>query len=198
MAGTEGRPSRATLTEVLVERLSPEVGVVSGIGNSSFDLHAAGHRPLNFYMQGSMGQAVPIALGLALAQPDRRIVALEGDGSLLMNLSGLATVGLVAPPNLTIVVWNNGAWQITGRQRVSSDSTCDLAAVAAGCGIAKTERVSDVESFRQAISSALDEPGPQLIAAEIDLTPPLESYHEEPARVTYSFMDALGVPHRYP
>src|SRR5215469_9562486 len=84
--------SRLDLTRRLVGRLTNGEVVVSGIGNASFDLFAAGPRPENFYMLGSMSLAVPIALGVALAQPSRRVFAIEGDGSMLMNLGALATV----------------------------------------------------------------------------------------------------------
>ena len=77
--------NRFDLTSRLVARLKNEEAVVGGIGNTNFDLWAAGHRPQNFYMLGSMGLAFPIALGVALAQPKRRVIALEGDGSLLDN-----------------------------------------------------------------------------------------------------------------
>jgi thiamine pyrophosphate-dependent acetolactate synthase large subunit-like protein len=81
--------NRFDLTSRLIAKLKNEEAVVGGIGNTNFDLWAAGHRPQNFYMLGSMGLAFPIALGVALAQPNRRIFALEGDGSLLMQLGSL-------------------------------------------------------------------------------------------------------------
>src|SRR5256885_1636393 len=84
--------SRLALTRRLVSLLTNGEAVIGGIGNTKFDLVAAGHRPENFYMLGSMGLSVPIALGVALAQPERRVIALEGDGSLLMNLGCLSTV----------------------------------------------------------------------------------------------------------
>ena len=74
------------------------------------DLYAAGHRPQNFYMLGSMGLACPIALGVALAQPERGVIALEGDGSILMALGCLTTIGMVKPRNLTIVIMDNGIY----------------------------------------------------------------------------------------
>src|SRR3954454_15970982 len=94
---TQHSLSRLALTRMLVGLLTREEAVVGGIGNTNFDLFAAGHRAQNFYMLGSMGLAVPIALGGAVAQPGRRFFALEGDGSLLMNLGCLATVASVAP-----------------------------------------------------------------------------------------------------
>jgi thiamine pyrophosphate-dependent acetolactate synthase large subunit-like protein len=91
--------SRLDLTRRLVAQLTRGEIVVAGIGNANFDLFAAGPRPENFYMLGSMSLAVPIALGVALAQPSRKVFVIEGDGSLLMNLGALATVAMVAPEN---------------------------------------------------------------------------------------------------
>src|SRR5438270_6403098 len=92
--------NRFDVTSRLVARLQHEEAVIGGIGNTNFDLWSAGHRPQNFYMLGSMGLAVPIALGVALAQPNRKVFAVEGDGSLLMQLGCLATVATLAPKNL--------------------------------------------------------------------------------------------------
>ncbi len=83
--------NRTALTDRLVRGLKRDEAVIGGIGNTNFDLFAAGHRPQNFYMLGSMGLACPIALGVALAQPERGVIALEGDGSILMGLGCLAT-----------------------------------------------------------------------------------------------------------
>ncbi len=108
--------NRFDLTRRLLAKLVQEEAVVAGIGNTNFDLWAAERRPQNFYMLGSMGLACPIALGVALAQPQRRVIALEGDGSLLMQLGSLATVAMLRQRNLTIIVWDNNAYQITGSQ----------------------------------------------------------------------------------
>ena len=88
--------NRFDLTSRLVAKLKHEEAVIGGIGNTNFDLWAAGHRPQNFYMLGSMGLGFPIALGVALAQPQRRVFALEGDGSLLMQMGCLATIATLA------------------------------------------------------------------------------------------------------
>ena len=111
--------------------------MVAGIGNTNWDLFGAGHRPQNFYMLGSMGLACPIALGVALAQPERGVIALEGDGSILMSLGCLATIGKVAPRNLTIIIWDNGIYQITGKQPTATAGSTDIVAVAKGAGIAE-------------------------------------------------------------
>ena len=108
--------NRSELTRRLVAKLKHEEAVVGGIGHSHFDLWAAGQRPQNFYMLGSMGLAAPIALGVAIAQPRRQVFALEGDGSLLMQLGALGTIASVNPKNLAVFVWDNGSYQITGGQ----------------------------------------------------------------------------------
>src|SRR5262245_40225480 len=96
--------NRADLTRRLVAKLSNDEAVIGGIGNTNFDLWVVGQRPQNFYMLGSMGLAFPIALGVAIAQPERRVIALEGDGSLLMQLGCLSTIATLAPRNLTLIV----------------------------------------------------------------------------------------------
>jgi thiamine pyrophosphate-dependent acetolactate synthase large subunit-like protein len=108
--------NRFDLTKRLIARVKNEEAVIGGIGNTNFDLWSAGHRPQNFYMLGSMGLAIPIAFGVALAQPHRRVIALEGDGSLLMQLGCLVTIAAQQPKNLTMVIMDNGLYQITGGQ----------------------------------------------------------------------------------
>ena len=124
--------NRFELTKRLVGQLKHDEAVVGGIGNANFDLWASGSRPQNFYMLGSMGLAIPIALGVAIAQPKRHVVALEGDGSLLMQLGCLATVGMLKQKNITMLVWDNGIYQITGGQPTASASAADLVAIGRG------------------------------------------------------------------
>lgn len=186
-----GGMSRFELTTRLVE-VAGDALIVAGIGNAVFDLFHAGDRPANFYMMGSMGLATPIGLGLALAQPERPVVVLEGDGSLLMNLGVLATIGRERPENLTVVVWDNGQWQLTGGQPTASAASCDLAVVARGCGIASSTTPADPERFTSDIRHALDAPGPHVIVAKIDAAPAVATHHEDPIRVKHRFMDAIG------
>jgi thiamine pyrophosphate-dependent acetolactate synthase large subunit-like protein len=160
--------SRNDLTARLVSKLTKEEAVVAGIGNTNFDLLAAGHRPQNFYMLGSMGLAAPIALGVAIAQPDRRVIALEGDGSILMNLGTLTTIASQAPENLTVIIWDNGLYQITGKQSTATSSVTDIVAVAAGCGIRHSAWAKDESDFEQLVESAISTPGPHFIAARVD------------------------------
>ncbi len=147
--------NRAELTRRLVAKLAREEAVVAGIGNTNFDLYAAGHRPQNFYMLGSMGLACPIALGVALAQPERGVIALEGDGSILMALGCLTTIGMIKPRNLTIVIMDNGIYQITGKQAAATASTADIVAIARGAGIEQQSLDSRRDAFRPVDLAAL-------------------------------------------
>ena len=128
--------NRFTLTQRLVAKLEREEAVVGGVGNTNFDLWSAGRRPQNFYMLGSMGLAIPIALGVALAQPKRHVIALEGDGSLLMLLGCLTTVAALKPKNLTMVIMDNGLYQITGGQPTPAAGIADYVALARAAGLA--------------------------------------------------------------
>ncbi len=184
--------NRFELTKRLAGKLTREEAVIGGIGNSNFDLWASGKRPQNFYMLGSMGLTIPIALGVAIAQPRRHVVALEGDGSLLMQLGCLATVAMLAQKNLTIVVWDNGIYQITGSQPTASQSTADLVAIARGAGIAKSAWAADEEEFDRLMASALAEGGPSLIAARIDDKPGVAATDRDPVQIRERFMRGLG------
>ena len=184
--------NRFELTKRLTAQLKHEEAVIGGIGNANFDLWSSGQRPQNFYMLGSMGLAVPIALGVAIAQPQRHVVALEGDGSLLMQLGCLATVAMRAPTNLTIVVWDNGIYQITGGQPTASASAADLVAIARGAGIAKSAWAADEEDFERLFAQAL-KGGPSLIAARIDDRPGVGTTDRDPVQIRARFMQGLGV-----
>jgi len=144
---------RLAATRIAVE-LAGQSPIVGGVGNSTFDLVAC-DRPSNFYMWNSMGMASSIALGLALARPDLRVVVLDGDGSLLMNLGSLATERTAGVTNLVHVVWDNGGWEITGGQPAGSPFGIDLEVVARGCGFEKTATCADLERFRDVFGQAM-------------------------------------------
>ena len=191
---TSGNPkvlNRADLSRRLVSKLRDQA-VVAGIGNANFDLFAAGHRAQNFYMLGSMGLACPIALGVALAQPERGVIALEGDGSLLMSLGCLATIATVAPRNLTLIVWDNGIYQITGKQQAATGGATDIVAVARGAGIASSEWVRDQAHFEKLLARRFDDGGPVLLAVKIDDQPGQGQTVRDPALIRSRFMKGLG------
>jgi thiamine pyrophosphate-dependent acetolactate synthase large subunit-like protein len=188
--------SRLDLTKRLVGKLKRDEAVIGGIGNTNFDLWASGQRPQNFYMLGSMGLTIPIALGVAIAQPKRHVVALEGDGSLLMQLGCLGTVAMRAPDNLTIVVWDNGIYQITGGQPTASAASVDLVSAARACGIANSAWAADEDDFDRLVDKALGGgkgSGPYMIAARIDDKPGEGATDRDPVRIRAAFMEGLGV-----
>lgn len=124
----------------------PDALVVSGLGSPSYDLFAAGDRDGNYYLWGAMGGAASVGLGLALAQPEKSVVVLTGDGEQLMGIGSLGTIGAKKPANLAIVVLDNGHYGETGMQRSHSSLGTDLVAVAKGFGIGHSYRVEDMAS----------------------------------------------------
>jgi len=184
--------NRFDLTSRLVAKLKHEEAVVGGIGNTNFDLWAAGHRPQNFYMLGSMGLAFPIALGVALAQPKRRIFALEGDGSLLMQMGCLSTIATQAPKNLTMIVMDNGVYQITGAQPTPAAAVADIVAIAQGSGIANSAWAADEEDFERLIDQSLSATAPTLIGVRIDEKPGTGQTRRDPVQIRERFMIGLG------
>ena len=185
--------NRFDLTSRLIAKLKNEEAVIGGIGNTNFDLWAAGHRPQNFYMLGSMGLAFPIALGVALAQPKRRVFALEGDGSLLMQLGSLSTIATLAPKNLTMVVMDNGIYQITGAQPTPAAAVSDLVAIAIASGLSNSAWAADEEDFERLIDQSLSASGPTLIGVRIDDKPGTGTTRRDPVQIRERFMHGLGV-----
>lgn len=188
--------SRADLVRRLVAKLEHEEAVVGGIGHTHFDLWVSGRRPQNFYMLGSMGLAVPIAFGVALAQPQRRVFALEGDGSLLMQLGALGTVAMYAPKNLAIVVFDNGVYQITGSQPTLTSYRTDLVAMAQGAGLTQSAWVADEAHYEELLDLALKGEGPWFIAARTDEQLPAGVTERDAAKIRGGFMQGLGVVRR--
>ena len=115
--------------------------VVAGLGSTAWDITAAGDTPLNFPLWGAMGNAAMIGLGLALAQPARRILVITGDGEMLMGLGSLATIGVQRPPNLSVVVIDNERYGETGMQETHTAAGADLAKVARACRFASARQV---------------------------------------------------------
>ncbi|VWB11846.1 aldehyde dehydrogenase [Burkholderia aenigmatica] len=121
----------------------PDALVVTGLGSASYDVFAAGDRVGNFYLWGAMGGAAALGLGLALAQPERQVVVVTGDGEQLMGIGVLGTIGAKQPKNLTIVVLDNGHYGETGMQQSHSSLGTDLVAVAKGFGLADSFAIRD-------------------------------------------------------
>jgi thiamine pyrophosphate-dependent acetolactate synthase large subunit-like protein len=140
MTGTlERRAAMATL----LEGRDDDLLVVPGLGSTTYDLAAAGDNDRNFYLWGAMGGAAMIGLGLALAQPARRVAVITGDGEMLMGLGALATIGVQQPRNLAVIVFDNGAYGETGAQPSHTAGGVDMVTVARGCGFATCLEVAD-------------------------------------------------------
>jgi len=122
---------RDVVSELLRER--GELLVIAGLGSTAWDITAAGDSDSSFPLWGAMGQAAMIGLGLALAQPKRRVLVITGDGEMLMGIGSLDTIGVQQPPNLTVVVIDNERYGETGMQRTHTAEGVDLTAVAAAC-----------------------------------------------------------------
>ncbi len=125
---------RAAMATLLADR-GDDLLVIPGLGSTAWDAAAAGDNDQNFYLWGAMGGAAMIGLGLALAQPSRRVAVITGDGEMLMGLGALATIGTKCPPNLAIIVFDNGVYGETGMQPSHTQAGVDLIGVAGACGI---------------------------------------------------------------
>jgi thiamine pyrophosphate-dependent acetolactate synthase large subunit-like protein len=166
--------------------------IVVATYSSATDWIATIDRPLNYFAFGAMGLASSHALGLALARPDKRVIVLDGDGSLLMNLGTLVTIGAVAPKNFTHIVAHNGSYEANGGHPIPNKQT-DFAGVARSSGIAKAQRIDTLAGFEAAIPSLLKDEGPlfvDLIVEQGELGP--RSYKDMYSRVRrQAFREAL-------
>ena len=168
--------------------------VVTGLGAPSYDAGAAGDRPLNFYLWGAMGGAAMVGLGLALAQPARRVLVLTGDGEMLMGMGALATIAAAGAANLSIAVLDNARYGETGSQRSHTGLTTDLAAVAAACGWSTTATVRDMDEV-VAVTPRLRH---EALFAVIRISADEEPRYLPPrdgAYLTDRFRRAIGVAH---
>jgi thiamine pyrophosphate-dependent acetolactate synthase large subunit-like protein len=167
--------------------------VVTGLGSTTYDAGAAGDRAENFYLWGAMGGAAMIGLGLALAQPRRRVLVLTGDGEMLMGLGSLSTIAALQPPNLAVAVIDNGQFGETGHQRSHTALGTDLAAVAAGCGWKATCTVADMQGV-EALRPRLRQEALFAVIRVSQAEVPRHLPPRDGARLAGRFRDALGLP----
>jgi thiamine pyrophosphate-dependent acetolactate synthase large subunit-like protein len=144
-----------------------ELLVVAGLGSTAWDCAAAGDHDLTFPMWGAMGCAAVTGLGLALAQPRRRVLVVTGDGEMLMGLGSLATIGVQQPKNLSVVVIDNEHYGETGMQKTHTAHGVDLAAMARGAGFASAvllRESAELQALRKAVHEA---PGPHFAQVKV-------------------------------
>jgi len=149
---------RDVLAAALAER--GDALVITGLGSTTWDLASLGDRPENFYLWGAMGNAATIGLGLALAQPERRVVVVTGDGEMLMGMTSFSTIGAKRPTNLALCVIDNETYTETGRQPTATGRGTDLAAVAAACGFAATVTLRTEDEAAGLANLLFRQPGP--------------------------------------
>ena len=167
--------------------------IVSNLGPTSNDLWHASQRSRNFYTYGGMGLCSSIALGIALST-EEKVISLDGDGSLLMNMGTIASIGREKPRNLIVVVWDNEEWAQTGHQVSHTAMGTDLELVARGCGISKTAIVSKEEELEDVFKTALNSDGPWFIVAKIQEKDPLPFAPREPEMNLYRFRETFVGP----
>ena len=181
--------TRIEATRAIVE-LADGAPIVASLGHPAYDLFAAGDRPQHFYTWGSMGLASSIGLGLALARPDLRVIVLDGDGSLLMNLGSLATIGLLRPKNLMVIVMDNEEYATTGGQPTPTAHGADLAGAARAMGIATAATVRSEGELRGALNTS----GPMFIAAKVKESAPTAKPPLDCVFIKQRFMSAIRSP----
>lgn len=166
MSGEETLRRRPIVARLLRDRRN--LVVVTGLGSPTYDVAAAGDHIRNFHLWGAMGGAAMVGLGLALARPDTPVAVVTGDGEMLMGIGGLATVATKAPPNLRIVVLDNGLYGETGGQESHTAGPADLAAIARGCGL-EASMIVDAAGV-EALAGRLEDPrgGAELAVVRID------------------------------
>jgi thiamine pyrophosphate-dependent acetolactate synthase large subunit-like protein len=157
--------------------------VVAGLGAPSWDITAIGDHDLNFPLWGAMGGAAMVGLGVALAQPDRRVLVVTGDGEQLMGLTALSTIGSAAATNLSIAVLDNERYGETGMQQTNTATGTDLAGVAVACGFTAATTVRTGADVSAAVDLVRNQPGPTMavfkVSAEVppQVVPPRDGPH---------------------
>jgi thiamine pyrophosphate-dependent acetolactate synthase large subunit-like protein len=145
--------------------------VVTGLGSATWDAAAAGDHPNNFYLWGGMGAAAVTGLGLARAQPDRRVIVLTGDGEMLMGIGALAAIAVAAPVNLAVCVIDNQHYGETGMQEAHTSHGVDLAGMAAAAGFANTATVWTKKDVKGALPLLYETKGPVFVDIKVTTDP---------------------------
>jgi thiamine pyrophosphate-dependent acetolactate synthase large subunit-like protein len=189
-----GLERRAAMAALLANR-KDDLLVIPGLGSTCWDLAAAGDNDRNFYLWGAMGGAAMIGLGLALAQPDKRVLVVTGDGEMLMGMGALATIAVKRPSNLAVVVFDNGHYGETGMQPShTNQGRVDLLGVARSCGIATCLDVTDADSLVDLVTRLKAPTGTLFARVAIAIADPPRVLPERDGAVLKArFRAAIGV-----
>ncbi len=162
--------------------------VVTGLGSSTYDTFAVGDHDLNFYLWGGMGGAAMAGLGLALAQPKRRVLVITGDGEMLMGIGALATIAVAAPKNLAIAVIDNGHYGETGMQRAHTGLGVDITGMAKAAGIKSSTTLRSMSALNAWLKTWHRKTGP--VFADIKVA-------AVPAPMRLPMRDGTAIKHRF-
>jgi sulfopyruvate decarboxylase subunit beta len=180
-----------------LQAIYPEVKgqiVVTIMGAVAVELYTLGHRHNFFYLEHAMGLASSMGLGIAVAMPRHKVVVIDGDGSLLMNLGTLVTIGEIAPKNLFHFVFENGTYEANGGHPIPGRDQVDFAGFARSAGWRAVHEFADLNIFEQRIGALLAEPGPLFVDLKVVPSGPQERDYTRlhGPHVRKAFRDALG------
>ena len=175
-------------------RAADDAPIVASLGHPAYDLFAAGDRPANFYTWGSMGLASSVGLGLALARPEQQVFVIDGDGSLLMNLGSLATIGWTRPANLVLVVLDNERYATTGGQETATAHGADLEAAARAMGVTSASTTRSGDALTSALRNTASAAGPWVIVVKVAGSMPTAKPPLDCVFIKQRFMAAIGCP----
>lgn len=161
---------RAIVAKLLADR-GEDLLVIPGLGQCAYDCFAAGDDPRTFYLWGAMGGAVPMGIGLAVAQPEKRVLVITGDGELLMGLGSLTAAAAEGLPNMAIAVIDNERYGETGQQQTVTGRGADLTAIAAASGFGTTKLVTEEADIDAGVDLCRNATGPVLVTFKVSADP---------------------------
>ncbi|MGZ0189383.1 MAG: thiamine pyrophosphate-dependent enzyme [Alphaproteobacteria bacterium] len=191
----DGLIDRRTFVKNLLADRKDDLLIVAGLGSPCYDLMSAGDHPLNFYLWGAMGGAVPMTMGLAAAQPSKRVLTLTGDGEVLMGLTGLAAAGAEGLQNMVVIVLDNERYGETGQQTTHTARGVDLVQTGIGLGYKSVRDVRSPEEAAELREWAMTVTGPALAVVKISPEAPgMELPPQDGVHLKNRFRDRLGMP----
>ena len=155
----------------LIKIIPESIPIVATIGDTCKELHHIANRATNLYMLGSFGLASSIGFGIALSYRGK-VVVLEGDGGILMNMGSLSTIGRYGKGNLVLVIFDNGTYGSTGHQRTATSFNCNIADVAKSCGIKRVKTLDSLSSFVNALKETLKQDGDSVLLLKVSTENP--------------------------
>ena len=181
--------------KIIAEPLNDELFVTGSFSRAQWEFYAIKDRPTNFYVYHSMGMVSSVALGLALARQESKVVAIDGDGALLMNLGSLVTIANEGPKNLILIVIDNECYETTGGQPTATAGVTNLDLVAEGAGIENVTKVTKPDELKNALNNALQSNDLHLILVKVEKgNADVPECKLDPIEITHRFRRSLSLP----